>query len=151
MTIDPTPASLTPAPTWLPWADAGRQQAVVANEWLVALCSGFGAMRSVQQDAARQAAERHAQAVQRLQATRDAAELATIQSELLKMDAEGVLRYWQDLGATAAETQSRLMACCFRMVDSTALLESASAIDTVTDNLLPAERVARPRRSAPRR
>lgn len=98
-------------------ADLGRQQMAVATEAACAMFRGFEAMRKVQEQAAHDAAQRHALAAHKLQQPCDAAELLAIQSELMSFDVDGATRYWQQLSAAALEMQTEVMGCCTKLAD----------------------------------
>ncbi|MGH8831055.1 MAG: phasin family protein [Polaromonas sp.] len=103
-----------------PWnllADLGRQQLTVANECASALFRGNEAMGKIQQDAAHQASEHLATAVKKLQGPCQAADLLAIQSELLRVNLQGVGQYWQQLAAAAQQTQIEMMTSASHMLD----------------------------------
>lgn len=126
-TAPPSAADAQWAPTFM--ADLGRQQMAMATEAACAMFRGFEAMRKVQEQAAHDAAQRHAVAARKLQRPCDAMELLAIQSELLSFDVDGASRYWQQLGAAALEMQTEMLGCCGRLVVPDAVLASAHILD----------------------
>ena len=113
------------------WSDLGRQQFAMAADGACALFRGFEALRKVQERAAHEAAQRHARAAERLRSPCEPAELMAIQSDLLGFDLQGASRYWRDLTAATLEMQTELAGCAGRLVDSSTVLEAASALDAV--------------------
>jgi hypothetical protein len=122
---------LTAAPAFNTVVDFGRQQAVVATESACAIFRGFEAMRKIQEEAAHQAAQRHAEAAQKLRGNCQPADLMAVQSELLRFDFDAAGRYWQQLAAAALEMQTEIMGCGARMIDSEAVLAGSSALDAM--------------------
>lgn len=116
-------------PGWDGFADLGRQQMAVATEAACAMFRGFEAMRKVQEQAAHDAAQRHARAAQKLQGPCAPMELFAIQSELLSFDFDGASRYWQQLGAAAMEMQTEMLGCCTKLADTDAFLASAHVLE----------------------
>jgi hypothetical protein len=114
---------------WNGFSDLGRQQMAVTTEAACAMFRGFEAMRKVQEQAAHDAAQRHAFAVQKLQQPCGAAELLAIQSELLSFDVDGATRYWQQLGAAALEMQTEVLGCCTKLANTDGILASALVLD----------------------
>ena len=122
---------LTAAPVFNTVMDFGRQQAIVATESACALFRGFEAMRKIQGEAAHQAAQRHAEAAQKLRGSCQPADLMAVQSELLRFDFDAAGRYWQQLVAAALEMQTEIMGCASHLIDSEAVLEGSSALDAM--------------------
>jgi hypothetical protein len=112
-------------------ADLGRQQAVVAAESACALFRGFEAMRKIQEEAAHEASQRHADAAQKLRGSCQPADLMAVQSELLRFDFDAAGRYWQQLAAAALEMQTEIMGCASHLIDSETMLEGSSALDAM--------------------
>lgn len=119
------------APAFNTAADFGRQQAVVATESASALFRGFEAMRKIQEEAAHEASQRHAEAAQKLRGNCHPADLMAIQSELLRFDFDAAGRYWQQLAAAALEMQTEIMECTSHLIDSEMVLEGSSALDAM--------------------
>ena len=122
---------LTAAPAFITVMDLGRQQAVVATESACAIFRGFEAMRKIQEEAAHQAAQRHAEAAEKLRGNCQPADLMAVQSELLRFDLDAADRYWQQLAAAALEMQTEIMGSAFHLIDSEAVLEGSSALDAM--------------------
>lgn len=110
-------------------ADFGREQVAMAMEASCAMFRGFEAMRGIQQQAAQQAAARHDTAVRQLREARDPAELMTIPAALLQQDLQCATRYWQNLAATALETQTELFGSAWQLLDAESALRAASAVE----------------------
>jgi phasin family protein len=70
---------------------------------------GAEEMRRFQMESARQARERHEQALAMVTKARTPAELFELQSELLRFDIESSGRYWQQLASICAQTQADTM------------------------------------------
>jgi hypothetical protein len=122
---------LTAEPAFNTVVDFGRQQAVVATESACAIFRGFEAMRKIQEEAAHQAAQRHAESAQKLRDSCQPAELMAVQSELLRFDFYAAGRYWQQLVAAALEMQTEIAGCASHLIDSEAVLEGSSALDAM--------------------
>ena len=131
-TKNSAPAPASPTLPWNTLGGAGQQQVAAATECATEMFRGFEAMRKVQEQAAHAAAQRHAKVTERLQRRCGPEEILALQTELLQFDVEGATRYWQQLGAAAMEMQTRVLACLNHLVESEALLQAASAIDTAT-------------------
>jgi hypothetical protein len=129
--IKPQAAAQAALAPWAAWSDLGRQQFAMAADGASAMFRGFEAMRKVQEQAAHEAAQRHARAADRLRSPCQPTDLMAIQSDLLGFDVQGASRYWRDLAAAAMEMQTELAGCAGRLVDSSAVLEAASALDAV--------------------
>jgi hypothetical protein len=122
------PDATAALPIWAAVGDAGKDQLAAANDCAAAMFSGFEAMRKVQEHIAHDAARRHHAAAQKMKNGCTPQELATIQGELMRSDAEMAAQYWQQLAATAMEMQTRMMGAWNGAVDAGTLLESLSAI-----------------------
>ena len=114
---------------WDFMTDVGRQQMSFATETACAMFRGFENMRKVQEQAAHEAAQRHAVAAQKLQQPCPPLELLAIQTGLLSFDVEGATRYWQQLGAAALEMQTEMIGCCSKLAVPDAVLASARILD----------------------
>lgn len=106
------------APAWNWAADLGRQQAAVIAESTNAWFRGFEAMRKIQQQAAHQASQRHAAALERLRKQDRPADLLAMQGELLRSDIEGATRYWQQMAATALEMNTEILGCGAHLINT---------------------------------
>lgn len=121
----PTPATATRAPwEWL--GDWNRQQFAVANEGVRTVYRGFEAMRRIQEQAARDAADRHSAAALKLRGKSDAAEFAALQAELLREDLASAAKYWQDIAGAVLEMNTELLGCATQMVDAEDLFAATS-------------------------
>ena len=116
------PASNPPATAA---SDLVRQQLAVATEGGAVLYRGFEAMRRIQEQAARQALRRHAEAAGKLRASARPADVLALQSELLKADIEDATRCWQQLLGEAFEINSELLGCATRLVDTEGVFAAA--------------------------
>jgi hypothetical protein len=128
-----------------PWdaaGDAGRAQAAIATGCATAMFRGFEAMRRIQETAARTAAQRHASATLQLRADCAPAEMARIQSELLRSDVESAAAYWQQLFGAALEMQAQMLVSCSQVIDSETVLEATSALESIANSLPFATRAA---------
>lgn len=112
-----TPAS-TARPPWEWLGDWNRQQVAVANESVRTVYRGFEAMRRIQEQAARAAAERHSAAAAKLRLQGGAAAFAAVQGELMREDLAGATKYWQDLTGAVLEMNTELLNCATQMVDT---------------------------------
>ncbi len=128
--VKAAPAREGAAP-WDFFADLGRQQMSVAAEASNALMRGFDAMRKLQEQAAHDAAERHAAVARKLQGASQPFELMTIQAASVRDDLESATQYWQQLAATALEMQTEVMGCASHLLDSESALEAASALEAL--------------------
>lgn len=141
----PAAAALTPAPVRAtePLAECGREQVAMVMDASCALLRGFEAVRAIQQQAAQQAAGRHAQAAGRLRSATGAAELMAIPFELWQADLQGAARSWQELADAALETQAEVMECAWHLFDAESALQDMSAMEALESipgmrDLLPA-------------
>lgn len=122
------PAQRASASTPLDWtADWTRQQLLVANEGARALFRGMQAMRGIQEQAAREATQRHAAAAERLRRAGTPAELFALQGELVRSNVESATRYWQELAGAALEMNTELAGCTAQLVDTEDVLAATSA------------------------
>lgn len=122
-----------------PWsfiADLGRQQVSVCTEASNAMVRGCDTLRKLQEQAVRDATERHAAVARKLQGTMQPVELAAIQAASVRDDLESTAQYWQQLAATALEMQTEMMGCATHLLDSGTALEAARAVDAF--ELIPA-------------
>jgi hypothetical protein len=107
--------------------DWGRQQMAVASEGACTVYRGFEAMRRIQEQAARAAAERHAAVALKLRKPENGVELAFVQGELLREDMTAAAKYWQDLASAAIEMNTELLTCASKLVDTEDLMAATSA------------------------
>lgn len=127
-TAKPAPPQPTPASTPLDWTtDWTRQQLLVATEGARAVFRGMQAMRGIQEQAAREATQRHAAAAERLRQAATPAELFALQGELMRSNLENATRYWQDLAGAAMEMNTELAGCTAKLVDTEDVLAATSA------------------------
>ncbi|MDI1239773.1 MAG: phasin family protein [Polaromonas sp.] len=99
-------------------ADLGRQQLAVATDAACALLRGSEAMRAIQHQAAHEASLRHQAAAQKLHDHCEPADLLAIQSDLLRFDLLGATQYWQQITATALQSQVEMMANATHLLDN---------------------------------
>ncbi len=155
MTARKTPRKLKPAAAplagWATPADSGRQQLAVASESADAMVRGFEAIRKINDGAMQSALARYTAAARKLATPRQPMELVAIPADLMRSEIEGVTSYWQALSAAAMEMQAELLGCSSHLVDSDALLQTASAVDALPgfpfygiDRIFGATRPARP-------
>jgi hypothetical protein len=135
MTARKTPRKVKPAAAplaaWSAPNDGGRKQLAVASESADAMVRGFEAMRKIHDGAVQSALARYTAAAQKLASPRQPMELVAIPGDLMRLEIEGVTSYWQALGAAAMEMQAELLGCSSHLVDSDALLQTASAVDAL--------------------
>lgn len=112
-------------------ADFGREQLAMMMDASAAMFRGFEAMRAIQQQAAQQASARHETAADRMRATGAPNDLMTIPFGLLQEDLQSATRYWQEIAAAALETQTEIMECAGHLVNTDAVLETASAVQAL--------------------
>lgn len=110
-------------------ADFGREQLALVMDASCAMFRGFEAMRTIQQQAAHQASARHEAAAHKLRAPCAPADLMAIPFGLLQDDLQNATRYWQELAATALETQTEMMGCTSHLFNADTALEAASAVE----------------------
>ena len=101
---------------WL--SEWNRQQMAVANAGAFTVVRGIEAMRRIQEETSRAAAERHAAVAEKLRRPSEPLDLALIQGELLRDDLSIAAKYWQDLAGAALEMNSELLDCATRLVDT---------------------------------
>jgi len=128
-------------------ADFGREQLAVMMEASAAMFRGFEAMRGIQQQAAQQASARHESAANRMRATCGPHDLMTIPFGLLQENLQSATRYWQEFAAAALETQTEIMGCAGHLINTDAMLETASAVEAF--EAIPGVSQLFPRRAAP--
>ena len=90
-------------------ANLGQQQLALMMESACAMFRGSQAMRDIQKEAAHQAEARHEDAAQKLRGTCKPADLASIQSDLLRLDIQEATQYWQNLAAAVLRTQVEML------------------------------------------
>jgi hypothetical protein len=112
-------------------ADFGREQLALVMDASCAMFRGFEAMRTIQQQAAHQASARHEAAAHKLRAPCAPADLMAIPFGLLQDDLQNATRYWQELAATALETQTEMMGCTSHLFNADTALEAASAVEAL--------------------
>jgi hypothetical protein len=116
-TSSATPAGAQHAPwDWL--TDWNLQQMALANQGVFTVYRGFEAMRRIQEETARAAAERHAAVAEKLRRPGEPFDLALIQGELLRDDLSIAAKYWQDLTGVALEMNGELLDHATRLVDT---------------------------------
>ncbi len=114
-----------PPVDWM--SDWSRQQMAVASESACTVYRGFEALRRIQEQAARAAAERHAAAAQKLRKPESGVDLAFVQGELLREDVTAATKYWQDLASAMIEMNTELLTNAGKLVDTEDLLAATSA------------------------
>lgn len=117
-------AAARPAPT-----ENGRQQIAVATEGADAMVRGFEAMRKINDRAVQSALVRFTAAAEKYKTPCEPLELLAIPTELLRSQIEGATSYWQELSGAALEMQAELLNCSSHLVDSDAMLQTASVMD----------------------
>jgi hypothetical protein len=127
-------------------ADFGREQLAMVMDASSAMCRGFEAIRGIQQQAAQQASSRHQAAASRMRDASSPADWMSIPIGLLQEDLQSAVRYWQELAAATLETQTEMMECTGHLIDADAVLESASAMESL--EAIPGVSQLFPRRSA---
>lgn len=125
------PAAATAATPLSTQADAGRQQMAVASESTDAVLRGFEAICKINDRALQGALARFTTAAGKYETPREPLELLAIPGELVRMQFEGAASYWQELSGAALEMQAELLGCSSHLVDSDALLQTASAMDAL--------------------
>ena len=90
-------------------ANLGQQQLALMVQSACAMFRGSQAIREIQKEAAHQAEARHEEAAQKLRGPCKPADLASIQSDLLRLDIQEATQYWQHLGAAMLKTQVEMM------------------------------------------
>ena len=121
----PAAESATPRQPW-DWAgDFGRQQLAAAGDGASALLRGFGAMRRIQEEAARAAAERHATVAEKMRKAGTPADLALLQADAVREDLASAALCWRDLADAALEMNSELLSCATQLVNAEDAMASA--------------------------
>jgi hypothetical protein len=115
-----------PAPT-----ENERQQMAVATEGAEAVRRGFEAIRQINDRAVQSALVRFTAAAEKYRTPREPLELLAIPAELMRSQIEGAATYWQELSSAALEMQAELLGCSSHLVDSDAMLQTASAMDAL--------------------
>jgi len=92
--------------------DFGRQQMQAGLQGACTLFRGFEAMRRIQQEAARQALERHEAVLDRLGDGEADADPITLQARLLADDLQEAHAYWQQLLSVGWAMQRELLQEC---------------------------------------
>jgi hypothetical protein len=114
--------------TALDWTtDWARQQFAVANEGAGVVFRSLQAMRSLQEQAAREATERHVALAEKLRTAATPAEVLELQGELLRASLESATRYWQQVAAATLEMNTELAGCAAHLVDTEDVFGAASA------------------------
>jgi hypothetical protein len=119
-----------PAMSRQPWDWAGdfsRQQMAAASEGASVLFRGFEAMRRIQEEAAHEAAERHAAAAEKMRKPSSPSDLALVQAETVRDDLASAARCWRDLADAALEMNSELLNCATQLMNADDLLAATSA------------------------
>lgn len=131
--VRPAAAVTTAAPAGPvePLADIGREQVAMAMDASCAMFRGFEAMRAIQQQAAQQAAARHADAARKLRESATGAEWLAVPVELWQADLQSAGRYWQDLAGTVLETQTEMLECAWHLFDAEGALQGVSAVEAL--------------------
>jgi len=109
-------------------ADFQREQLAMMMEASSAMLRGFEAMRTIQQQTARQSSVRHQAAARQLRETSAPVDLMTIPFGLLQDDLQSAARYWEEIASAALEAQSEVMGCATHLFNTDTVLESASAV-----------------------
>lgn len=121
----PPASSRSPATAWL--ADWNRQQAELANESAGIVARGFDAMRRIQEQATSDAMQRRTRLAQQLRSGPRSADLFQL-AALVRGDAEGATRYWQQMTGAAAEMNSELLACTLHLANTEDVLAATAAL-----------------------
>ena len=120
------PPASEAAPT-VAFADSQRQQMAVAGEAAGVMFRGVESIRQIQERSTLEAVERHSKAVREYGAATDPGALLLAHAALMREDLDAAARCWQEMAASALETQCEIAACCAQLVDSDAALEAAAA------------------------
>jgi phasin family protein len=115
--------------SWNFLADLGRQQLSVATDASCAIFRGFEAIRKIQEQVAHDISARHQAIAQKLHGARQPADLIAMQAALVRDDLESATQYWQQVAASALETQTEMMGCASHLLDSDTALETVSALE----------------------
>lgn len=109
-----------------------RQQIAVASEGADAMRRGFEAMRQINERAVQSALARFTEAAEKLNKTpSQPLELLAVPGELMRLQLMQATNYWQELSSAALEMQAELLGCSSHLVDSDAVLQTASAMDAL--------------------
>ena len=100
------------------FTDLSRQQLVLATESACALFRGSQAVRKIQQQAAHQALLQYESTAEKLRASGEPAQLLAIESALLRINLQEASQYWQQLAATALQTQVEMLGCASHLLDA---------------------------------
>jgi hypothetical protein len=111
--------------------DTVRQQIAVASESAQAMRRGFDAMRKINDRALQGALARFTSAAGKYAKPREPLALLAIPADLMRTEMQEAASYWQDLSGAALEMQAELLGCSSHLVDSDAVLETVSAVDTL--------------------
>lgn len=126
-----------------PWnilSDMMRQQMAMMASSASTFFRSTEAMRKVQQHASHQANLHYSAAASRLRGSCEPAELMSIQSELMRFDAQEAGRYWQQLTAAMLQAQIEWMSAANHLFDQ----ESGSSIKSAFDAFQQAMPMAAP-------
>ena len=118
-------------PAALPTAvqpDTVRQQVAVAGESMDALRRGFDAMRKINDRTLQATLARFTAAAGQYASPGEPLALLAIPTELVRSQIEDATSYWQEMGGAALEMQAELLGCSSHLMDSEAVLETASAV-----------------------
>ena len=94
-----------------------RRQMALLSQSACAFYRGSAAVRQIQQQAARRAAEHHQEAMEKLRDTRDFNELMAIQAELLRYNLQESAQYWQQLTSAVFKLQAEMISGAGPMED----------------------------------
>ncbi|CAN5505033.1 hypothetical protein BH10PSE16_BH10PSE16_40280 [soil metagenome] len=100
------------------FADLGRHQLALAVEGTGALCRSGEALRKIQQEAAHEASVFHENTAKKLFAPCQLADLAAIQSELMRFSLQSAGKYWQQIAMQAMQTQVEIMSSVSHVLES---------------------------------
>ena len=112
-------------------ADFQREQLAMMMEASSAMLRGFEAMRTIQQQTARQSSARHQAAARQLREASAPVDLMTIPFGLLQDDLQSAARYWEEIAGAALEAQTEVMGCATHLFNADTVLESASAVEAL--------------------
>ncbi|MES2190976.1 MAG: phasin family protein [Pseudomonadota bacterium] len=121
-----------------PLHDIGRQQMSLAAHTAAILFHGTEMIRQIQQEAAREATERHEAMAENIAQDSTPAQMMALQSELLNFDLQSGAKYWQSIASALIKTQVELMACATHAVDarsSDGMKPALEAWNTTLNNL----------------
>lgn len=115
-----------------PWnhlVDLQRQQLALAAECASAMFRGVESIRRIQQEAAHQASAHHAAATQQLRGPEQPADLMALLSTPLRVDMEGVEKYWKQLAAATVQAQTEMLNSMCHMFNN----ESSSNVNSMQE------------------